>query len=286
MPACGAERPARGTSVASITAASAAVRAPRTNRTREVERANRHFMEARHAEFSGVACKGDDDDAAKSSLRSGPPSRRSRGVSLASSRAVSGRGEPRAVSPEGPCLLRVESAGSFRPGRPPVEPVHPALLRRASGRQPGGASGVHDLRRLLEHADRRRAGTGRRRKGLRFRLRRSTGYGDVKETLIDTGTAAFADGPGEYLYQLRTENNCGEASEWSRPARVVVGTSKTSALVLVSGPEALPRVGLAELRGVHEAGGPERRQRDARRHGVEPGWGARRVPERIPDRVG
>jgi hypothetical protein len=59
----------------------------------------------------------------------------------------------------------------------------------------------------------------------------------VNETLIDTGTAAFVDGPGEYTYELRTENVCGEVSEWSRPARVVVGTSKTSALVLVSDPK-------------------------------------------------
>ncbi|MBK9374452.1 MAG: hypothetical protein IPN03_12165 [Holophagales bacterium] len=80
-------------------------------------------------------------------------------------------------------------------------------------------------------------GPGGGAQGLRFRLRRSTSFGDVKETLIDTGTAAFADGPGEYLYQLRTENICGEVSAWSRPARVLVGTSKTSSLVLVSAPK-------------------------------------------------
>jgi len=80
-------------------------------------------------------------------------------------------------------------------------------------------------------------GPGGGAQGLRFRLRRSTSSGDVKETLIDTGTAAFADGPGEYLYQLRTENACGDVSAWSRAARVVVGTSKTSALVLVSAPK-------------------------------------------------
>lgn len=79
-------------------------------------------------------------------------------------------------------------------------------------------------------------GPGGGAQGLRFRLRRSTSSGDVKETLIDTGNAAFADGPGEYLYQLRTENVCGDVSAWSRATRVVVGTSKTSALVLVSAP--------------------------------------------------
>ncbi len=80
-------------------------------------------------------------------------------------------------------------------------------------------------------------GPGGGAQGLRFRLRRTTSFGDVNETFIDTGTAAFVDGPGEYTYELRTENVCGEASEWSRPARVVVGTSKTSALVLVSAPK-------------------------------------------------
>lgn len=80
-------------------------------------------------------------------------------------------------------------------------------------------------------------GPGGGAQGLRFRLRRTTSAGDVNETLVDTGTAAFVDGPGEYVYQLRTENVCGEFSEWSSPARVVVGTSKTAALVLVSAPK-------------------------------------------------
>ncbi len=79
-------------------------------------------------------------------------------------------------------------------------------------------------------------GPGGGAQGLRFRLRRAASSGEVNETLIDTGTAAFADGPGEYVYQLRTENVCGEVSAWSKAARVVVGTTKTSALVLVSAP--------------------------------------------------
>ena len=73
---------------------------------------------------------------------------------------------------------------------------------------------------------------------LRFRLRR-TGPKDVKETLNDTGSAAFADEPGEYLYQVRTENICGDVSPWSDVARVVVGATKTSALVVVSTPRPL-----------------------------------------------
>jgi len=72
--------------------------------------------------------------------------------------------------------------------------------------------------------------------GLRFRLRR-TSANDVKETLNATGNAAFADGPGEYLYQVRTENVCGDASPWSKAARVVVGETKVAALVLVSAPD-------------------------------------------------
>ena len=72
--------------------------------------------------------------------------------------------------------------------------------------------------------------------GLRFRLRR-TSANDVKETLNATGNAAFADGPGEYLYQVRTENVCSDASPWSKAARVVVGETKVAALVLVSAPD-------------------------------------------------
>jgi hypothetical protein len=78
-------------------------------------------------------------------------------------------------------------------------------------------------------------GPGGGAQGLRFRLRRASA-GEVKETLIDGGSAAFADVPGEFHYQVRTENLCGEASAWSPPSRVVVGESKTEALVLVSAP--------------------------------------------------
>jgi hypothetical protein len=80
-------------------------------------------------------------------------------------------------------------------------------------------------------------GPGGGAQGLKFRLRRTTSFGDVKETVIEGGTAAFADGPGEYLYELRTENVCGDASAWSKPARVVVGATKTSALTVVSAPK-------------------------------------------------
>lgn len=79
-------------------------------------------------------------------------------------------------------------------------------------------------------------GPGGGAQGLRFRLRRTAGA-EVSESLNDTGAAAFADAPGEYLYQVRTENVCGEAGPWSEPARVVVGATKTSALVLVSAPK-------------------------------------------------
>ncbi|MHB1045123.1 MAG: hypothetical protein ACYC4P_03855 [Thermoanaerobaculia bacterium] len=78
-------------------------------------------------------------------------------------------------------------------------------------------------------------GPGGGAQGLRFRLRRSAGD-DVTESLNDAGAAAFTDPPGEYLYQVRTENICGDASAWSEPLRVVVGATKTSALFLVSAP--------------------------------------------------
>ena len=81
-------------------------------------------------------------------------------------------------------------------------------------------------------------GPGIGAEGLRFRLRR-TSPTEVTETLNDTGTAAFADGPGEYVYDVRTENECGAVSAWSKAAHVVVGTTKTTALVLVSAPRPL-----------------------------------------------
>ncbi|MHB8799836.1 MAG: hypothetical protein ACYDBY_15360 [Thermoanaerobaculia bacterium] len=81
-------------------------------------------------------------------------------------------------------------------------------------------------------------GPGGGAQGLRFRLRRTAG-GDVTESLIDDGAAAFTDPPGEYLYQVRTENICGDVSPWSEPARVVVGATKTSALFLVSAPRSV-----------------------------------------------
>src|SRR5512140_1707314 len=59
-------------------------------------------------------------------------------------------------------------------------------------------------------------GPGGGAQSLRFRLRR-TSASEVKESLIDTGTAAFADGPGEYIYQVLSENACGETGDWSNP---------------------------------------------------------------------
>ena len=81
-------------------------------------------------------------------------------------------------------------------------------------------------------------GPGGGAQGLRFRLQRTAGGegGDVTDSLNDAGAAAFTDAPGEYLYRVRTENICGEASAWSEPLRVVVGATKTSALFLVSAP--------------------------------------------------
>lgn len=78
-------------------------------------------------------------------------------------------------------------------------------------------------------------GPGGGAQGLRFRLRRTAGD-DVTESLNDAGAAAFTDPPGEYLYQVRTENICGDVSPWSEPLRVVVGATKTAALFLVSAP--------------------------------------------------
>lgn len=79
-------------------------------------------------------------------------------------------------------------------------------------------------------------GPGGGAQGLRFRLRRASA-GEVKETLVDGGSAAFTDIPGEFVYQVRTENLCGEVSTWSQPTRVLVGESKTEALVLVAAPK-------------------------------------------------
>ena len=79
-------------------------------------------------------------------------------------------------------------------------------------------------------------GPGGGAQGLLFRLRRASAS-EVGETLMEGGSAGFVDGPGEFLYQVRTENVCGEASAWSPPTRVVVGETKTTALVLVSEPQ-------------------------------------------------
>ncbi len=155
------------------------------------------------------------------------------GVFLASSGAPAAAAED--LSPERPAL-RVESqllsAGTLDPCTPPYN-VEPPVVSPAA--PPAFTTYVLSWNTLTAGE----AGPGGGERSLQFRLRRTTAYGEVKETLIDAGTAAFADGPGEYLYQLRTENTCGEASEWSRPARVVVGTSKTSALVLVLAPKPL-----------------------------------------------
>ncbi len=153
------------------------------------------------------------------------------GVFLASSGAPAAAAE--GLSPERPAL-RVESqllsAGTADPCPPPYS-VEPPVVSPAA--PPAYTTYVVSWNTLTAGE----AGPGGGEKSLSFRLRRSTGYGEVKETLLDTGTAAFSDGPGEYFYQLRTENNCGAVSDWSKPARVVVGTSKTSALMLVLAPK-------------------------------------------------
>ena len=78
-------------------------------------------------------------------------------------------------------------------------------------------------------------GPGGGAQGLRFRLRRASAN-ELVETVIEGGTAAFTDGPGEFLYQVRTENLCGDAGEWSKPVRVVIGERKTASLGVVAVP--------------------------------------------------
>jgi hypothetical protein len=137
------------------------------------------------------------------------------------------------ASPERPALSagsQALSVGAFGQCTPPYS-VEPPVVSPAA--PPAYTTYVVSWNTLTAGE----AGPGGGEKSLHFRLRRTTAYGEVKEMLLDAGTAAFSDGPGEYLYQVRTENTCGEASEWSRPARVVVGTSKTSALVLVLAPK-------------------------------------------------
>ena len=90
-------------------------------------------------------------------------------------------------------------------------------------------------------------GPGGGAQGLRFRLRR-TSANEVRETLVDGGSTAFTDGPGEFLYQVRTENLCGAVGEWSKAARVLVGERKVSALALVAGPR--PTLMAASAAGV------------------------------------
>ncbi|MBK9088600.1 MAG: hypothetical protein IPL90_05965 [Holophagales bacterium] len=153
------------------------------------------------------------------------------GVLLASS-AVSAAAV-KGPSPQGPALgveSQTLSVETVDPCTPPYS-VEPPVVSPAA--PPAYTTYVVSWNTLTAGEP----GPGGGERSLHFRLRRTTAYGEVKETLVDSGTAAFSDGPGEYLYQLRTENTCGGAGEWSRPARVVVGTSKTSALVLVLAPK-------------------------------------------------
>ena len=314
-------------------------------------------MEARHAEFSGVACRGDDDDAAKPRFDPGRPRRGRDAPRLPAAPAAASDGPARRKArPLGPGRRQpVRGLLDLLDERPRDRPTGRPTSSSSSARRPGLRSGVERFQttgstaygpsgrpRTLYHrvvvqsycpgptalrvesqvlpvrsstsALRLRArppvvspaappayttyvvswdtltagepGPGGGDKGLHFRLRRRRAHGEVKETLIDTGTAAFADGPGEYLYQLRTENACGEVSAWSKPARVVVGTSKTSALVLVSGAEAFPRAAPRRTpwrpRGSW-SGTPAARRSTSRRRARA---GRSSLPERVPDRVG
>lgn len=122
------------------------------------------------------------------------------------------------------------TAPSVSPAAPPVFTTYVVSWDTAGAGEPGPGVGGESLR---------------------FRLRR-IGPSELTESIMEGGSAAFADGPGEFVYQVRMENACGEAGAWSSPTRVVVGQTKTSALVLVSGPKPtiLGYAGSTEMKAV------------------------------------
>ena len=172
------------------------------------------------------------------------------------------------------------------PSRRDHRPVHSAHRGRASGHQPGGASGLHDVRRLLGHADRRSAGTGRGRPGPPLPPQAHVELRRRERDAHRHRNGRVRGRTGEYLYQLRTENVCGDVSEWSRPGRAIVGTSKTSALALVSAPKPflVPDTpgAVASTKLVVRNAGSESLEVTA----SSPGGALLALPERFPGRVG
>ena len=122
-------------------------------------------------------------------------------------------------------VLPVKVTDHCRPpvglGAPTADPPHPPALTMyvVSWNAPGSGEPGFDV--LSQ--------------GLRYRLRRNAA-GEVTESVHETTRAAFADVPGLYTYEVRTENVCGDVSAWSERTTVVVGTTKTASLVLVAAP--------------------------------------------------
>jgi hypothetical protein len=72
--------------------------------------------------------------------------------------------------------------------------------------------------------------------GAVYRLRRVVGS-EVKESVLESGSASFQDAPGTYTYQVRAEASCGSVGPWSEALVVIVGATPVPALALVSDPK-------------------------------------------------
>ncbi len=79
---------------------------------------------------------------------------------------------------------------------------------------------------------------------LRFRIRRTSALEpDGREWVVEGGSASFTGPPGDYVFEVRAEAECGAVGPWSPPKKVTVGTVVRPSLVLVSEPA--PIAGLA-----------------------------------------
>ena len=128
--------------------------------------------------------------------------------------ATAGASLPAAAAAQCPAPITLEPP-VVSPGAPPAYTTYVVSWDTLGAGEPGPGGGAQ---------------------GLHFRLRRTSSAGEAKETVADSGVVAFADAPGEYFYSVRTENECGEVSAWSKATRVVVGATRTTALVVVSAP--------------------------------------------------
>ncbi len=78
---------------------------------------------------------------------------------------------------------------------------------------------------------------------LKFRIRRTSALEPAgHEWVVETGAASFTGPPGDYVFEVRAEADCGAVGPWSPPKRITVGNVERPSLVLVSEPAPLARL--------------------------------------------